>query len=510
MRSISFAIATLTMTTAVVHAQTPPWCRAEGVTQQTGYARDLDNPTLTDVVRLTCWPEDAAKARKAEIDRERAAWSKEMRLTEADWVEVAQFVSMDHRDRDDDEAFRDFRYRSVNAALSPIEQFVVAGKTLGFERHYFADAMGARLSEAGRLGYILACLKSYNLLPSERAMCHPDIARLDRAKLVTEIKTDKNTNLIRRMQIRLALADLEARLPGHEASIKSLIERDGEYGKLFSIAETVREEWEKRWKADIKLFDLLLALDGAVDSGSRKASAGCFGKTWPELQKAISSIPASRFTMESEPGNSFLDKAAPVIVSEPAGYLAAAAFAMCARAENLPDGIAAALGRQLVYNAGFRGPRSAALTAILAAKIELDQRGATIEVPKLQRSWFSAPSGTFSPNEIGIVDKVTTDGDAMTISFPKDMKKNKLCEEYRETRRVVRIRDDGTVEYERKCKKYEVATYNDAPDPQTANARFAAGVEARARVEVESGIVLRVWANAKATVPSHVFGAPVK
>jgi hypothetical protein len=502
-------------------ADVPAWCKADGVKKQSvpyDIPKALAEPSwraIGDIVALTCWPDKDTQPHAAAIAAARTAWSKRLQMTDGDWLDAAVFYSLDHISRD--HVFGELDGKVAWSKLSPMEQYYWLGRlfqnNLSFDPHYMADALGPRLSELGRLQYITKCLGGTvdAAIPTVWAMCQPDIARLDRVSLSAELSTDKLSTPVRRMKLRLELLALDEQLAKRRAEIEALIERDAEYAKLFELAEATRKDWDARWKTDAELLDLVLAMDDARITGSRKATAGCEARTWPALQKVISSIPAARFTMKSEPGNTFLQQAAGVILFEPRGYLAATAHSVCLSLEGKPDVLGTELGGRLVSYAGYRGPRNATHMAIRAANIVLDDRKASIEYPQVHRpSWFSGSSVGYGGGSIGVVAKLETADDQITITFPKQPAKTKVCSKTKQTNRVTRIRDDGSLVYDTQCIAYAIESYDKSPRPQTVHARYIDGVKKGVTVEAGPGVVERVWPNANATAPSYVLGAPVK
>jgi hypothetical protein len=107
--------------------------------------------------------------------------------------------------------------------------------------------------------------------------------------------------------------------------VKKLLARDPVYAKLFELGKATTKSWNDNAKARADVLALVLAMDDARVTQSRKASAGCSEKTWAAFAAAISSVPAKRF--ENMRGNrdkrlSFLDDALGVALDSPDVYLA--------------------------------------------------------------------------------------------------------------------------------------------------------------------------------------------
>ena len=139
---------------------------------------------LYTLVAAFCAPDADATAQARELAATRKRWSKRLHMTEADWADAAAWAVTHHSDRNPS------IYPPEKTAWSkygPIDQWAgVLRLTMGDSSQtsdpaYVADAFGAELTEAGRLGYIMVCIQGER--PAEWAMCADDIARFDAAKL---------------------------------------------------------------------------------------------------------------------------------------------------------------------------------------------------------------------------------------------------------------------------------------------------------------------------------------
>jgi hypothetical protein len=203
----------------------------------------------------------------------------------------------------------------------------------------------------------------------------------------------------------------------------------------------------------------------------------------------------------------FGDEVARLLINDRDSYLAAAAFVQCRSRSD--DRLASDLGRTLDRWPGFRGPRTAGLTAMLATNISLDDRDAKIQYPEVRNSYFDVRGNSTGARGVGVVSAVKRDGDTTTIEFVKKLRKERVCEDWKDTNRVVGISPSGTFMYDYICIRYGTITVNDAPSPKTVSSRYAAGVKVGAYVIVEGNVVFVVAPKADAT-PTHVVGVGVR
>ena len=491
-----------------VAAAAPAWCDSAAMKKVNSWtAGGMDEVGSKDPLRAfpalvaqTCNPDRDADPKQ--VDAARASWSTRLDLTEADWADLAAWVALSQGERNG----LNLKYFGTKLALSahdPLDQFAAIAYTKysAGDAHYLTDVLDTRLSEAGRLAYIRTCLDSRK--PAEWAMCNDDILALDAKKLSAEIRSNKTRPAHERAMVRIVFEQMRPRIAERAAAVKELQAEEPGYAKLFEIASAAR----KSHRIPAETLSVALAMDDAAVTNSNKAYAGCDDKTWPVLKAAIAAIPASKFAnLKDEPGNTFLDNVANVLVNDPAASVAAGAHVICHSAD--ADALVQALAENMARWAGYRGPRNAALTAMMAANVELDQRGAQVEWPTIRR--FGSVSGeTIMFAGRGAVSGFKADGDKATVEFVKKLRKETVCTDWKDTNRVIAISPSGTFIYDYICTKHGTITKNDAPAPQKVHARYAEGVKVGTTVSVTTGVVAAVWAKG-AAAPSFVLGVPVK
>jgi len=509
---------------ATAHAR-PAWCNVDGIDDLRSYYHvddvNSDDPhdALFAIVATQCSNDTrstqaAEAADKADqIEAARKKWSKRLGMNDADWKDAAVWATHDQGDRNSPTLSLHDQKRAFSR-YSPVDQYLLVLKGLPWDSRletdasYLADIFGDKLSQAGRLGYIQNCLLSE--LPVEWAMCQHDIETFSIPALGTELRADTRYDGYEKMSVRIAAAEVEAKLPAHAAKVKELKERDPGYAKMFAIAA---DAW-KSWSAvDPKLVALAASMDDAWISNSRHATDGCDEKTWAIWSNMVSKIPAKQFgQIHRDEGESFLPKAAQIIVHQPDGYLASLALAQCENLSGHGDYVSGVLSDAVGSWPGTRGPRTSSESAILSAGIELDDRDARIEAPRVQRGVLAGGSaGSTNGGGQGAIASIKRSGDDVKITFKKVKYVNRDCVKGHYTHRVTRIQSDGTLDYEYICDKEVSSTHSAEPyPPQTIKARYATGLKPGMRVEIIEGVVDAVYTSAKATTPSIIAGVRLK
>lgn len=517
----------------------PAWCAdPEGRMSQysaedTAPDKDLSRQ-LRAVVYTKCHPFSFTKAQQATINAQQQRLEHELGLTDADWADVADYarsgqgaiVNGDVRVKDDKAAW---------GARDAVEQFATfqaptlrtPGLNGELDPFYLADLLGPKLSASGRLSFVRICLKSEN--PVVWAMCQGDIAALDLGKIEQEVRADKGHDGFTRMVIRIAAREVKAKLPERADAIAKLIASDKAWKQVFDIAAEETKAWDKRYADRADLIALGTQLDDALVTNSRSASEGCEDKTWTALADVIKKTPAKAFVVKRDATWDDLDYTKNVIeatlgtiVADPDGYLAATAYATC-HVLNDGDGgggkhrrkhdsahgdpLAEFVQYRLMQWPGFRGPRTAALSRIELADVKFDDRDTKLDSPRMERFWYRRNS--YSGSSEGTVAGVKTDGDEATISF-QAVKVKATVDTGCSQGRLHGIRGDGSLEYEINCTGSKQVTYDRTREPETVDARFAAGLKAGMDAVTSKGMVWIAWPKPGVSTPSLVLGQPVK
>ena len=480
---------------------------------------DFDS-ALPAISASLCKPEDdKTRAARDQIEARRQAWMAKLQLTEADWAtDVVEWGNIDY-------SMRNTPYISPNhkaawSTIGPVEQFALIAIDTGMSDNfalqngaetYMADAF--KPTESGRLAYVIECIDSDDVRPVLWATCQADIEALDFKKIAAELRADSGRSMKDRMVVRRAYYKLQARLATHSARVKELFAKDPAYGKMFEIAKAARKAWQDQVKSRADALAVVATMDDARVTNSKKALDGCHDRAWPHFTAAVAQLGAKRFENikdDRKNGVTFTENALGSVLATPEGYLAANALISCQGKQY--DYLNKNLGDGLAYSPGFRGPRTAAMTAIRAANLELDERGAKISYPSfnLPLAIDNSPKTKGDGYVKGVIASVKAEGDLVKITFPKSSGTQEYCASSRKTGRISRVDSSGNVYYESVCLKYETERIDTTPDPVTVDKRYAAGLKPGMYVATVGGIVEAVWAKSSSTMPTAAFGALLK
>jgi hypothetical protein len=481
--------------------------------------RDGDmNEKLIAVIYLKCNPGQVKDSEWPTVDAGYKKLSGALGLSDADWADVVEWSKAQQYERQS----HSFKLEDPSKAwsqLDPVEQFgmiqkPVYGKGAVTDEAYATDALGANLSEAGRLSFITQCVNDTK--PVEMAMCQPDIDAFDAKKLAGEIRGKGNG--FQRMTIRIVAAELGPVLATRAEAVKKLQAKDPAYPKLFELAKQAHAEWATRSKSGGDALAAIAAMDDAFVSGSRRAAEGCSAKAWSALKSAVAKIPAKQFaphTQDAEDIHPVRDAMVNAIIHDVDGYLAGTAYAECDylidhKAGAPDDALANDLKAGLAMWPGFRGPRTTSWTRIMTTDIQLDNRDDKLEFPAAKRGWFSNRSMNTAGGVLGTVASTKADGENVTITFAKKAVKKTVDTGCKQTHRLESIRPDGVLVYAIDCTGSKEVTINSGPAPSVVAAKTADGLKAGMYVAVGGNMMVMAWSDPKTKVPKLVLGQPVK
>ncbi|MBA3819484.1 MAG: hypothetical protein H0X17_11370 [Deltaproteobacteria bacterium] len=142
-------------------AAEPAYCQAlSGRVMHTNPSEAVSNTdprmAIWHIVGNTCnvSPNTETAQRQREIEAVREKWSKRLNMTPADWKDAAEWASVETHMRGSLSMRVD--PKKAWSTLTPIEQFAAIDDA-DANALYITDALGAKLTEVGRLGYILHC-----------------------------------------------------------------------------------------------------------------------------------------------------------------------------------------------------------------------------------------------------------------------------------------------------------------------------------------------------------------
>ena len=516
----------------MAHAAAPGWCaavqgrRIEWPDVDSAITGTDPRDAIKDVVGAICGGSNDALAKMSELLAARTRWMTRLELTDADWLDAVDYATLGQGERmagelalraegDGDPA------RRAWSTLDPIDQYALLTRAIGpsgslsLDHAYVADALGGRLSELGRLGYVRDCLQP-GRGPVEWAMCQGDIERLSLPRAAAELRQTRGYRGADKLRVRIAIAELRPALTAHADRVAKLIARDPAYARMFALGKAAREDWTARGRQSAGLLELVAAMDDARITDSRRAFAGCQDRAWAAWTAAIATIPAKAFEGMRDDrarGRLFLDQAMGPILGHAEAYLASVALVTCAAATRapaaLPDALIRQLGDAMARWPGFRGPRTATHTAILTAGLSLDDRAATVEYPPLDRP-FGGLGGTTLGGGAGVIDKLTAGATTTTVAFKKQLVRQVQCADTVPTNRIVQVRSDGSFIYAIRCVRNETVVVDKADRPQQVNPRYLTGIKPGMQISITEDVAVAAWASPGAAVPSHVLGVAVK
>lgn len=512
----------LALTVSGVAAAAPPaWCKgAEGGSADMRRLSSKDpREVITAFVSAECSSSAEAEDHRAEVQKARQAWSRRLGMVEADWADAVAYAKANG----DNSIGADISTKAL-AAATPIDQYaIILGTADPFSKmdpRYATDMFERNLSEVGRFAFLQTCFDEGRLSAYEDgaldgtevpwAICQADFERFDLARFLAELHADRAHDGAIKMKLRVAAYDFPQQIKEHAEAVKKKLASDDGNKKLFEIAAAARAEWTAGIGKNAKLLDLVLAMESATMAQSRKQFEGCAETSQAALAEAVSEIPAKAFAGvyddREDPKAGFGGLAGPVLRTSPAVTLAAIAHVLCA-----PDSDKSGfLSTLLSYSPVSRGPRTAAQGKIEGATFAYDSLKAKLSLPASKP--YGGRNGTAFrlATAGGVITSLTPKGDLIEIHLEKLLVKEQTCVKAHSTGRVSRIRDNGSVEYERVCDKSGTMTQDRTLTGLEVHATYAPLLKPGMRVSTSGKDVIAVWPSKKAKAPSMVLGAVVK
>ena len=501
-------------------AEVPKWC-PKTFEADDGDLRDLKRTEPEYVVRaiakIRCSNSAEVANMQAQVDQARVAWGKKLGMSDTDWADAVLFI--DNRDGN----FPKVELSTKEMAkFTPMDQWrairegLEAGNIKGGAL-YITDALNATLTEVGRLAWLENCFKE-RVQHDEMlrfAVCQGDIDAWDWNKFATQLRSDTAHEGGTKMLLRFRALEMNETIKQYTAARDKLFKADEEYKKVYGVATKARAEWAKGIGSNTKLLDLLLTMDSGSFAGSRKMHADCSAKTTEALKTAVSGIPAKAFTgmadIRDDPGHGFAYQAGAVIVNNPQGNLAANAWAQCHPGTPTADWLNSALQQ----THGVRGPRGAAINAMINEKFEFDDVNARrLQHPDPSDGVPYRRTGGTPSSAGGVVASVKPGKEHLTVALQKTKVKRMECVKSHRTNRVTRINSDGSLDYETICDKSAMVEHDTTWADFKINPEHASllkkGVVFSGYYGDKYHDVIAIWPNAKATAPSMVLGAKLK
>jgi hypothetical protein len=509
----------------VADASPPAFCRGKTTTDghETLYRLTSHQTSSWDEVvmvwQLACSTDPEAVQKHAEIEAARAAWSKKLGMRDADWADVGASQERHESSK------VDFSSKNINE-LTPIDQYIAIeskfGDSNGPDAIYSADIFDQHLSETGRMALVAFCLETASVavkagnLPTY-AVCWPDIEKFDLDKALAEITADTAHPGELKMQLRMAAFELPDKIKEAVARKAEFIKADATWKKMFDVAAAARDQWTKTVGANKKLVELAAAMDGAALFHSRKLQDGCEPTADALLAEAVSTLPAKAFTgMHDDRAmatKSFAESAGRLLASTPVINVAATAYAECRSTSATGDW----LREFVMYMPGYRGPRSAALTAIMSENWQFDDTRA----PKPAFPSYSGRPATRSGGTVmsmgGVAKSVKKQGNVLVVALEKTSLTQEECVKEHSSGHIARIRESGSIEYAMICDKTSMKTHDTtmrdfkiAITPAVEKALKPGVMFSAIGLSGASQEVIAIWPNKSAKTPTWVVGGAVK
>jgi len=316
----------------------------------------------------------------------------------------------------------------------------------------------------------------------EYAVASQDFAAIDTKALDKKLRTAPFNNDFARTVVSESLAVLRWRRKVFEEAIDKLSKSASDYAQILRDAPKKGfADWEKvsaAWKAELGRS---YAFEKKLSNPSRKVLQGCSKELMPDVQKLIKSYKKTDY-------NDLIK----LISSDPIASLLLSRLAICFAAEKVLGGSGAM--RDLAQNGrSIRGPRSMVYYAVVDAvteavkdrpKLLVNVSNFYFRMPSLVNVYASefsfsggAPREPETTRDKGAVKEAKKDGDGLKVVFKTQKYK---YPEYNcvDTRKPIRISNDGRIEYEQNCTATgKMLSQDNTPAPVTISPQLATGVK---------------------------------
>jgi hypothetical protein len=362
------------------------------------------------------------------------------------------------------------------------------------------------ITEVQRAALVTSCIgqqssRDEKLGRGEFAFCLVDMKSLDRAKFDKEIAGMK-LNLYGKVQLTMSWGQAKAKA---QALLKKYAEKgakDEEWKRLFDAPEQGWKEWMAIYEANKDAYKAIRDVDQKVAKGSKKALAGCgdsIRKIWFDHFKQAKKIKKLEDAVTAG--------------TDVVGYPLLVAMMRCDAANERYLEVAAAQDLFMQRAKESRGPRYAAYDATLTVlnEIRADREKFPLDrmypdPPRMgQKTWYKAYEQTFNKisydKGTGQIKDIKKKGDNVNVIFKTVKWKEEEAYDCKDTRKVYRIRDDGTLEYYQKC-KYKIVQRSSTLEPVVIPKDFADGLKEGLMVEV---MINRAKDGTRFAVPKGVW-----
>ncbi|HEU4733599.1 MAG TPA: hypothetical protein VFT22_37150 [Kofleriaceae bacterium] len=320
-----------------------------------------------------------------------------------------------------------------------------------------ADELGDRLSQLGRVSLIASCFEHAKEDATSAliwAICGNDVAMVDLKKLAAELAAE-GIGPASQDEVMAYAKERVASAKKVGAAVEAAAKDDPGVAALVKLGDAARAEWAAYSSKNKDAIDRFLLLKDAVRSGksNHKGYAGCYEATQPAFAKLVR---ATRFPwdVKGDPMPFHVS----FVTATTEGYVTTVAYAACAFGQHpAGESIYTAAANQPGGGARF-GARSITLAKALdpSFKPAFADRSLRFDSMAFEWKYGMTMPGANSVTAImtpggGVVGSMKPEGNITKITF----KGNSVdaCLEWVETNRVAQVTPNGSVSYEKTCKK---------------------------------------------------------
>lgn len=403
------------------------------------------------------------------------------------------------------------------AALSewtPAQQYkfgrdIVSGQ---YAEIVVADLFGDKLSEMGRARVVQECLK--NVKADATAVvpwtvCGADAKALDVSKIEAELKAGGYGDMGYDLKY---IKELKDQLPKIEAAVQAAAKEDPGVAAILKRGEDARAEWSAWLGKNQDLYTRTRAMvDGVRSKKTNHPSfAGCWDKTWPAFQKLVK---ASAKQFSYDVSRDYLPTYWSAMLISPDSYMTATAFAECMYSvHDSGEGlVAASFDRHLGVLRW--GPRTMTVSKLIDPafqpkfadrSLKLESLIGYFDKYEVKLDGVNEIRQIQTPNE-GVIANVKPDGEESLVSFKGNQVE--ACLQWVETNKVSQVSPNGTVSYDKVCKKRGMIDNQETA--AKVSAKMTTGLKPGLNVSIVAGVPVVVW-DEKAKKLIALFGVPLK
>ncbi|MEO8701366.1 MAG: hypothetical protein ABI867_15065 [Kofleriaceae bacterium] len=373
-----------------------------------------------------------------------------------------------------------------------------------------ADELGDRFSELGRASLIDLCFRRAEEGGRSAlawAICGDDVGKLDVKKAAAEL-TAEGISGASKTEVMKQVVEAFEKAKKIGASVEAAAKSDPGVAAIVKLGADARAEWAAYVGKNKDAYARYLALKDGVRSGksNNKGFDGCYDATRAPFAKLVK---ATKFPWDV--GGDPMPGYVGYLTKTTDGYITTVAYAACAwSVDKSGESIYVAAANQ-----GGGGARAGARSLTLAKahedsfKPKLADRALTLESMRgdwkygIQMSGVSDRASIMTPST-GVVGGLAKEDDTLSkLTFKGDQVE--ACLQWVDTKKVASVSPNGTVQYEKQCKKRGmVANQTTAVSVAT---KYAAGIAPGTSIILVLGFPVTVW---KGKQYVSILGVPAK